>query len=134
MWGPSGVTPNDIAQGVVGNCWVMVSFSALAEYPSRIHRIFHNSEKNEQGVYAVNLYALGVPFTTYIDDYLPFRWDDTLLYAMVGADNALWGPLLEKAIAKYVGNYWHMDTGLNTDGIGLLNGGPNYYLKHYKEN
>ena len=109
----------------------MVAFSALAEYPERIHNIFHNTRRSEAGVYAVNIYVLGVPYTTYIDDYLPFTNLDELLFAQVGSDRALWGPLLEKAIAKYVGNYWHMDTGINTDGVGFMNGGPHYYLRHY---
>ena len=111
----------------------MASLSALAEYPERIYNIFHNTEKSDTGAYAVNLYSLGVPYTTYVDDYLPFKWDGSLMYSMVGADNALWGPILEKAIAKYVGNYWHMNLGINTDGVGFLNGGPNYYLSHGDE-
>ena len=46
----------------------MVAFSALAEFPERIHKIFHNTRRSESGVYGMNLYALGVPFTTYVDD------------------------------------------------------------------
>ena len=59
----------------------MVAISAVAEYPERIYKMFHNKEKNEYGLYAVNIYALGVPYTIYIDDYLPFRWDGSLFYA-----------------------------------------------------
>ena len=68
MFGRFGVTPNDIAQGSIGNCWIMVALSALAEYPERIENIFHNREISQAGFYAVNIYALGVPYTTYIDD------------------------------------------------------------------
>ena len=59
----------------------MVALSALAEYPDRVHNMFHNTRKSEAGVYAVNIYALGVPYTTYIDDYLPINYDGTLLFA-----------------------------------------------------
>ena len=112
----------------------MVALSALAEYPERIHNIFHNTEKSENGVYAINIYALGIPHTTYIDDYLPYNFDGSYVFASVGSDDALWGPLLEKAVAKYVGNYWHIHKGLNPDGIGFLNGSPDYAFRHYHEN
>ena len=132
LWGPSGVIPNDIAQGDLGNCWIINSFSALAEYPDRIHNIFHNTEKSEDGYYALNMYAIGVPYTIIIDDYLPFRQNGDHLFANVGYDQALWGPLAEKAVAKYVGNYWHSDWGRNFDAISFMTGGPSYYLSHWK--
>jgi len=28
------IEPNDVAQGKIGNCWLMASISALAEFPS----------------------------------------------------------------------------------------------------
>ena len=59
----------------------MVALSALAEYPQRIYNIFHNTEKSEQGAYAVNIYVLGIPHTMYIDDYLPFKQDGSLMFA-----------------------------------------------------
>ena len=81
LWGESGISPNDIAQGGIGNCWVLVGLSALAEYPERIYNIFHNTEKSEHGVYAINIYALGIPHTTYIDDYLPYKFDGSYMFA-----------------------------------------------------
>lgn len=133
LWGPEGVRPDDSTQGKVANCWLIAAISAFAENPNRIYNIFHNTEKNEQGAYSINLYALGVPYTIYIDDYLPFKLDGSLLFSQVGSTLSLWGPLLEKAIAKYVGNYWHMDTGYNVDGVSYLNGGPFYYVWHLDE-
>ena len=65
-----------------------------------------------------------MPFNTTTDD---------LAFAQVASDNALWGPLLEKGIAKLMGNYWHTDQGINSGGISLLNGGPHYFLSHYKK-
>ena len=127
------MTPNDIAQGSIGNCWIMVALSALAEYPERIENIFHNREISQAGFYAVNIYALGVPYTTYIDDQLPHRYDGQLLFANVGSDDSIWGPLLEKTIAKYTGNYWHLHKGLNPDGIGFFNGSPDYSFEHWQE-
>ena len=82
LWGPSGVTPTDIAQGEIGNCWIIASLSAMAEYPERIHNIFYNTEVSRTGMYGMRIYALGVPYTTYVDDYLPFnKTTDGLSYA-----------------------------------------------------
>ena len=82
----------------------------------------------------MNIYALGVPYTIIVDDYLPFKQDGSHLFANIGYDQALWGPLAEKAIAKYVGNYWHTDVGQNFDAVAFLNGGPSYYLEHWRPN
>ena len=63
----------DIRQGAVGDCWYMTAASALAEKPKRLEKIFLNvdTETNKNGIYAMNLYALGVPHTVIVDDFLP---------------------------------------------------------------
>lgn len=73
FWGEDGITPLDVRQGAVGDCWFMVAASALAERPKRLEKIFLNTngKTNKNGIYAVNLYALGVPHTVIVDDYLP---------------------------------------------------------------
>lgn len=139
LWGPNDVLPIDTAQGDLGNCWLIAAMSAFAEYPSRVHDIFHNDEANQSGLYGVNLYVLGTPITVWIDDYLPFvlnYWtkEERLYYSQVGSDNSLWGPLVEKAIAKSVGNFWHLDTGINADGVSILNGGPYEMIQHSVQN
>ena len=63
---------------------------------------------NSAGVYALQLYIMGIPVTVTVDEYLPF-WDgrraDYLIYGQQGVDGALWMPILEKAAAKLFGNY-----------------------------
>lgn len=51
----------------------MVAASALAEKPKRLEKIFLNvsGETNKNGIYAVNLYTLGVKHTVIVDDFLP---------------------------------------------------------------
>lgn len=65
-----GISVDDINQGYIGNCWFMAAASALAEVPGRLESVFLNTDNalNAQGVYAVNLYALGVPHTVVVDD------------------------------------------------------------------
>ena len=73
FWGLRGPTVLDVRQGVVGDCWFMAAASALAEKTRRLERIFLNvsGETNKNGIYAMNLYTLGVPHTVIVDDWLP---------------------------------------------------------------
>jgi len=49
----------------------MAAVSALAEVKGRIDSVILNDDFSQAGIYGVNMYALGVPFTEYVDDYLP---------------------------------------------------------------
>ena len=46
------------------------------------------------------------------------------MFANVGDDGSLWGPIIEKAFAKFHGNYARLDYGDATHGISTLNGSP----------
>ena len=89
---------------------------------------------NANGIYGVNFYTLGVPHTVIVDDYLPLHKSASGTYstqaAALGTDGALWGPILEKAFAKYHGNYWHMEGGSPQMAIKTLNGAPVKYVMH----
>lgn len=39
LWGDHYVTPEDVNQGGIGNCWFMAAASALAEKPGRIESL-----------------------------------------------------------------------------------------------
>ena len=92
--------------------------SGLAEVPGRVEDMFLNPDSalNEAGIYAVNLYALGIPHTVIVDDYLPLKhhtdWDGNKKhyssFGRVSKDGAMWIHILEKAFAKFHGNYEHI--------------------------
>lgn len=121
-----GISVNDVNQGNIGNCWFLAAASALAEYPGRMEKVFlnHDTALNSQGIYAVNLYTLGVPHTVVIDDYLPLTSQGNTLFAHPGKDNSLWVAILEKAFAKYYGNYYHIEGGFPEVAVRTINGGP----------
>lgn len=91
---------------------------------------FLNKENylNEAGIYAFNFYSLGVPHTVVIDDYLPVRQLSNghykTLFAEIGDDNSLWGAMIEKAFAKYWGNYGHIVSGSSNTAMKTLIGSP----------
>ena len=75
-------------------------------------------EKHSANLYPIRLYALGAPITVWVDDLLPL--DEKALennneiktfYMRISEDKAIWGPLLEKAYAKLIGNYQFLDGG-----------------------
>ena len=65
-----------------------------------------------------------MPVTVTIDDYLPHsRWKE-LSYGKVSNDNAVFFPLLEKAVAKYHGNYEAINGGMEYHAFAILMGVP----------
>jgi len=71
-----------------------------------------DSKLNSQGIYAVNLYTLGVPHTVIVDDYLPInKQTGKTLFSHPGKDHSIWTAILEKAFAKYHGNFAHIEGG-----------------------
>ena len=125
LFGDEGVSPGDMRQGAIGNCWIIAGAAALAEFPGRVEKLFLNNDnlQTETGIYGVNLYALGVPHTILIDDFLPLRKDKTFL-AHTGEDDSIWGPLLEKAFAKMHGNYEHIASGNPSYSVRTMTGAP----------
>lgn len=72
MWGTNGIELVDPNQGSLGDCWFVAAASAVAQTPGRIRSLFMTDELNENGVYTVQLYSMGIPVTVTVDDRLPF--------------------------------------------------------------
>ena len=88
--------------------------------------MFHTDELNSVGVYAAELFLLGLPITVVIDDYLPMDVDSPskTFYAKVPDDGAMWGLLFEKLAAKFYGNYEVIDGGESSEGVEVMTGAP----------
>lgn len=75
------MTPADVRQGALGNCWLLSALAAVSEVPGRVEKMFVTKEFSQNGIYAINFFALGVPHTVIIDDYLPAKeWYDGIYY------------------------------------------------------
>ena len=64
-----------------------------------------------------------------VDDWLPTETNDggdgyRSIYADMGKDSAMWMPVLEKAFAKYHGNYEHIIGGNPMVAARTLSGAP----------
>ena len=139
LFGSNGVTPRDIFQGSIGNCWFMSALSAIAEKPGRVEKLFLNptNEIEPLGIYGIQMKALGVNHTVLIDDFLPgyMNWNDEFrpLFAGVQGDNSVWGAVIEKAFAKFHGNYKHTVGGWPHRAVWDLLGGPYEEYDHLEE-
>ena len=107
---------------------------SISDKPERIYDIFKIEEKNSAGVYATKMWLLGVPITVVIDDYLPVeQWGKQFTrYAQVASDGALWGTIIEKSFAKYLGMYEAIDAGSGAHGVEAMTGSPYFTLGHQK--
>jgi len=82
---------------------------------------------SESGIYALNLYALQVPITIVIDDFLPISRAVEPMGGKIGLDGSLWGLLLEKAVAKLHLDYHSLISGSVNQGFQDLLGSPSYF-------
>ena len=85
----------------------MSALSAIAEVPNRVDNLFVQNGISDNGIYALRMYALGVPFTQIVDDYLPLS-NDRHIFGGLGKDGSVWGSIVEKAYGKRYGNYEHL--------------------------
>ena len=103
--------------------------SAVARNPERLKRIFYNNGLSNNGIYALRLYVLGIPTTVTIDDQFPLVDGDSI-FAAASPDGALWGLLIEKAIAKVYGDYERIVGGDPRTSIEMLTGAPSNRYMH----
>ena len=109
------ISPNDVKQGGLGNCWLLAALSALAEQPHYIRQMFVTNQINPRGRYKIRLYCPVDKKTMIfsIDDFIPCHRsvsNHTVFSHPEG--NEAWVLLIEKAFAKYAGSYHNLEGGL----------------------
>jgi calpain-15 len=78
--------------------------AAISEYPELAKSIFLTQEKNDVGIYAVKFYIRGKPWVVTVDDNV-MMYSNAPNFALIGDNDALWVPILQKAWAKVKGTY-----------------------------
>lgn len=128
-----GISPLDVQQGALGDCWFLAALAAVAEFPELIKEIFAESSYNEYGVYEISCFKNGLQTQVIIDDLFPC--DPTTgepCYSHTKT-NELWVILLEKAWAKLHGSYEQLESGMPHQAIMDLCGGPSKYINLQRE-
>eukprot|EP00635_Sarcinochrysidales_sp_CCMP3193_P004963 CAMPEP_0118899356 /NCGR_PEP_ID=MMETSP1166-20130328/5946_1 /TAXON_ID=1104430 /ORGANISM="Chrysoreinhardia sp, Strain CCMP3193" /LENGTH=824 /DNA_ID=CAMNT_0006838483 /DNA_START=1 /DNA_END=2475 /DNA_ORIENTATION=- len=108
----NGIEPNDVAQGALGDCWLLSAISAVTEFPLFVEdNLFVTKELNPAGEYDLRLYdarARDFKIVT-VDDAVPCAkgswWQPPRPLFAQPADNELYILLIEKAFAKLCGSY-----------------------------
>jgi len=114
--------PMDVAQGAVGDCWLLSAISAAAEFKGVIEKLFektpdlHKRPLETFNKYTITLYDLSgpdwKPVDVIIDERLCSRKNGS---GLLGADptdeGELWACYLEKAMAAHCGGWDEIDGG-----------------------
>lgn len=126
------IEPNDIKQGMLGDCYFLSSLSALAEIPIRIQRMFDTADYDYTGCYKLKMYDMGRLSEIIVDDFFPVDPNSgELAFSGPKVDRGvteLWVILLEKAWAKRFGSYWRVDAGYTNEALTDLTGAPSEVL------
>ena len=121
-----GISPNDVLQGGVGDCWFLSALAVIAERTDLIQKIVKSVELDDSGKVNFSLFIDGIWQNIAVDNYLPCQQrsikkekkrkiindvlcidqeGSTLAYSKV-SHRHLWVPLLEKAYAKAHGTIY----------------------------
>jgi len=119
-----GISPNDICQGELGDCYFLSSLSVLAEKPERVRKLFCHHIDNKFGLYCVTMYCDGVLTDILVDDSFPCNVKTRKPVFSHGKGPELWVLLLEKAYAKIHGSYYNIENGNAAAALSDLTGGP----------
>lgn len=128
MGGEDGITlfdsiePNDIKQGLLGDCYFLCSLSSLAERPYLIKRLFETKTYQSNGLYSIWLNIDGEWRNFVVDDFIPCKHGKPAFSRAQG--NELWVLLLEKAYAKAYGSYYKIEGGNPAVALRDLTGAP----------
>mmetsp|Transcript_29289 Transcript_29289/g.85881 ORF Transcript_29289/g.85881 Transcript_29289/m.85881 type:complete len:491 (-) Transcript_29289:376-1848(-) len=125
-----GVHPKDVAQGQLGNCWLITAFACMAEHPAIIKKAFVTKRANPWGKYKVSLFdgRRREWVTVSVDENIPIvKASGRPLFADPNG-RELWVLMLEKAFAKFCGSYTTLKGGHVLWAFNAITGDPVFAL------
>jgi hypothetical protein len=125
----NGVTPSDICQGMLGDCWLLSAISCMAEFPGSIENLFAEKLYSHRGKYTVRLFdPISNEFVCVtIDDRFPCQNKEKpqpMFTKPNPKGGELWTMLLEKAFAKLCGSYGALEGGYSLWALHVMTGDP----------
>lgn len=112
------ITPDDILQGRIGDCYFMASLSAVAESNPSFLR--ESIRLNRDGTFTVRFFNKGKPVYVKVDSDIPQDQSGRPIYGASADKGELWVSIMEKGYAKLnngynkIGNGGQMEPALET--------------------
>ena len=107
-----GISPDDIIQGSIGDCYFLSAIGSLCKFSHYIDKLFFTKEKTKEHLYGVFIYLNAKWKLVLIDDFLPFTGKRFKKFAFsYSGGKELWVAFLEKAWAKINGSYARIGCG-----------------------
>ena len=127
----AGIEPKDVAQGQVGNCWLIAALACVAEHPGLVRKAFVTKTANPRGKYVMRLWdwSLRRWATISVDENIPLKAANGKPIFAQPNGHELWVSMIEKAFAKFVGSYAALDGGQTAWALNALTGDPVFKLK-----
>ena len=118
------VSPGDVEQGALGDCWFLGSLCVVSTHVDLIHRLFVNTEHVLQyGFVTCQFFKNGEWQQVIVDTRIPYNSGyGGPIYGHCKDTNEMWIPLLEKAYAKLHGGYEILHGGKMTEALVDLTG------------
>ena len=129
--------PEDVAQGGVGDCWLLCGVSALSEFHGAIDKLFQKTPsfrslpRDEPQMYTVTLYDMKTwkPVDIEVDERLCTSPDNSgVLGCHPCTHGELWACYVEKAVAIHCGGWDQIEGGQPTHAWRLLTGYKEQYV------
>ncbi|KAM5170160.1 calpain-5-like [Mantella aurantiaca] len=132
LFSTSGISPRDLQQGSLGNCWFVAAASCLAKDPSIWKKVIPSPKEQEWpspggaphcGIFRFRFWRFGRWVEVVIDDRLPTSGGELIFCRPGRKTDAFWCSLLEKAYAKLIGSYEALDGGSTAEALIDFTGG-----------